>query len=269
MTVEENIEFGKKKKKVPKEERQIRVKEMLKLVNLEGYEKRKPKELSGGEQQRVSIARGLVNRPKVLLLDEPLSALDLKLRKKMQVELKILQKKLGITFIYVTHNQDEALTMSDRIALLHDGKIEQIDTPVNIYEHPQTVYVADFIGESNILDGKIIKITGNYARVKLFLDEEENIKVINNNFNVGDRVKIIVRPENFKILKTDENVNSIEVKIKEHIYDGSVTNIIAFAKNNQEIKITVPRNKTIVAKGEKTYIHWNINDSIVLGDYHE
>lgn len=266
MTVEDNIEFGLKMKKVPKEERRKKVKEMLKLVNLEGYENRKPKELSGGEQQRVSIARGLINRPKVLLLDEPLSALDLKLRKKMQVELKLLQKKLGITFIYVTHNQDEALTMSDRIALLHNGKIEQIDTPVNIYEHPKTVYVADFIGESNMFDGEIIDINGNYASVKLDLDETENIKVINNNFNVGDKVKVIVRPENFKILKADEKTNSIEVKIKEYIYDGSITNIIAKGKNNQEIKITVPRNKTIVAKGTITYIHWNINDSIVLGE---
>ena len=144
MTIEENIAFGLKMKKVPKDEIEKRVKKMIELVHLEGYEKRKPKELSGGEQKRVSIVRGLINNPKVLLLDEPLSALDLKLRKKMQIELKHLQKKLGITFIYVTHDQDEALSMSDRIVVLKEGKIEQIGTPVNIYEKPKTLYVADF-----------------------------------------------------------------------------------------------------------------------------
>lgn len=146
MTVFNNVAYGLTIKKVPKPEIQERVMEMLRLVQLEGFEKRKPDELSGGQKQRVAIARALVNRPKVLLLDEPLGALDLKLRKQMQIELKRLQKKLGITFIYVTHDQEEALTMSDRIAVMHDGVLEQLDVPMEIYEHPKTKFVAGFIG---------------------------------------------------------------------------------------------------------------------------
>ena len=152
MTVFNNVAYGLTIKKVPKPEIQERVMEMLRLVQLEGFEKRKPDELSGGQKQRVAIARALVNKPKVLLLDEPLGALDLKLRKQMQIELKRLQKKLGITFIYVTHDQEEALTMSDRIAVMHDGVLEQLDVPMEIYEHPKTKFVAGFIGESNIFD---------------------------------------------------------------------------------------------------------------------
>ena len=149
MNIYDNIAFGLRMKKVSEDEIKKRVNEMLELVHLEGYEHRFPRDLSGGEQQRVSLARGLVNRPKVLLLDEPLSALDLKLRKKMQIELKMLQRKLGITFIYVTHDQDEALSMSDRIVVLRNGKIEQIDSPTDIYDKPNSLYVAEFIGDAN------------------------------------------------------------------------------------------------------------------------
>ena len=159
MTVFNNIAYGLTIKKVPKAEINERVTEMLQMVQMEPYAKRKPDELSGGQKQRVAIARALVNNPKVLLLDEPLGALDLKLRKQMQIELKRLQKKLGITFIYVTHDQEEALTMSDRIAVMHDGILEQLDSPTEIYEHPKTRFVAGFIGESNIFDGKVIAKT--------------------------------------------------------------------------------------------------------------
>ena len=166
MTVFNNVAYGLTIKKVPKPEIQERVMEMLRLVQLEGFEKRKPDELSGGQKQRVAIARALVNRPKVLLLDEPLGALDLKLRKQMQIELKRLQKKLGITFIYVTHDQEEALTMSDRIAVMHDGILEQLDAPMEIYEHPKTKFVAGFIGESNIFDGKVTDKKDNVLTVQ-------------------------------------------------------------------------------------------------------
>ena len=142
MNVAENIGYGLKLKKVPKSEIRKKVSQMLELVQLEGYEKRKPSELSGGQKQRVAIARALVNNPKVLLLDEPLGALDLQLRRAMQIELKHLQKKLGITFIYITHDQEEAINMSDRIAVMKDGRIEQIGTPDEIYNHPKTSYVA-------------------------------------------------------------------------------------------------------------------------------
>ena len=151
MNVAENIGYGLKLKKVPKSEIRKKVSQMLELVQLEGYEKRKPSELSGGQKQRVAIARALVNNPKVLLLDEPLGALDLQLRRAMQIELKHLQKKLGITFIYITHDQEEAINMSDRIGVMHEGILEQLGTPNEVYYQPKTSYVADFVGNANIL----------------------------------------------------------------------------------------------------------------------
>ena len=160
MTVFDNIAFGLVEKKMDKKEIKKKVLEMLDLVQLHGFEKRKPSQMSGGQKQRVAIARALVNSPKVLLLDEPLGALDLKLRKQMQVELKRLQKKLGITFVYVTHDQEEALTMSDRIAVMHQGHFEQIGTAKEIYENPQTKFVASFIGESNIFEANVDTIEG-------------------------------------------------------------------------------------------------------------
>ena len=167
MNVAENIGYGLKLKKVPKNEIKKKVSQMLELVQLEGYEKRKPSELSGGQKQRVAIARALVNNPKVLLLDEPLGALDLQLRRAMQIELKHLQKKLGITFIYITHDQEEAINMSDRIAVMKDGRIEQIGTPYEIYNHPKTSYVATFVGNANILHGVVERVQGYNAVVKI------------------------------------------------------------------------------------------------------
>ncbi len=160
MTVEKNIAYGLKLKKLPKEEIAHKVREALQMVQLEGFEKRKPEELSGGQKQRVAIARAVVNQPKVLLLDEPLGALDLKLRRQMQTELKNLQQRLGITFIYITHDQEEAINMSDRIAVMRNGVFEQIGTPNEIYYHPKTSYVADFVGNANIFrkDGKTYAI---------------------------------------------------------------------------------------------------------------
>ena len=162
MSVGENIAYGLMIKKVPKGERERRVEEMLELVQLSGLGGRKPTQLSGGQRQRVALARALINNPKVLLLDEPLGALDLKLRQQMQVELKALQKRVGITFIFVTHDQEEALTMSDRIAVFNQGKIEQVGSPAEIYEHPATAFVAGFVGVSNLIRGEMAKrITGS------------------------------------------------------------------------------------------------------------
>lgn len=223
MTIEQNIAFGLKMKHVPKNEINKRVKEMLKLIKLDGYEKRKPNQLSGGEQQRVAIARALVNKPKVLLLDEPLSALDRKLQKQMEIELKRLQKKMGITFIYVTHNQDEALTMSDRIIILKNSKIEQCDTPENIYKHPKTLFVADFIGESNKFKGTIKSVTKD--RAVLALSKEHLIEIPNAGYKYKDTVNLIIRPEDFMV-KAKQSDETFTVTVKDSIYDGAITKVM-------------------------------------------
>ena len=197
LNVYENVEFGLKIAKVPEKERRQSVKEMLKLVGLSGYDRRHVNQLSGGQQQRVAIARALVNRPKVLLLDEPLGALDLKLRKEMQIELKRIQQALEITFIYVTHDQEEALTMSDRVVVMRDGNILQIGTPEDIYNEPCNAFVADFIGESNIIDGIMHKD---------FLVEFANdyFECVDKGFEPKERVQVVVRPEDFKIVPADK-----------------------------------------------------------------
>ena len=261
MTIEDNIGFGLKMKKVKKDEIKKRVNDMLELVHLLGYEKRKPKELSGGEQQRVSIARGLINNPKVLLLDEPLSALDQKLRKSMQIELKQLQKKLGITFIYVTHSQDEALTMSDRIVLLKDGKIEQVDTPVKIYEKPNSLYVADFLGESNLFNGKVVSKKDEFALVEL--EDGNIIKVIAPKVKVDDIVNIVIRPENIKLGVKKVKENCLFGVIKEQIYDGAYTNILVKV-GKKVIKTMFMGNDKIYSKKQEVFLTWDIEDAIVL-----
>ena len=219
MTVFNNIAYGLTIKKVPKAEINERVTEILRMVQMEPYAKRKPDELSGGQKQRVAIARALVNRPKVLLLDEPLGALDLKLRKQMQIELKRLQKKLGITFIYVTHDQEEALTMSDRIAVIHDGILEQLDSPTEIYERPKTRFVAGFIGESNIFDGKVIAKDGDVLTVET---AEGNLQVIGADFAVGEEMHVSIRPEYLEVSTSPVAGFTLEGKIKDFIYQGSV-----------------------------------------------
>ena len=177
MNVEENVCYSLKIKKTPKIDQESQVEEMLSTVKLTGYEKRKPSELSGGQRQRVALARSLINKPKILLLDEPLGALDLKLREQMQIELKNLQRQFQITFIYVTHDQQEALSMSDRIAIFNDGKIEQVDTPDNIYKNPKTAFVADFIGTTSLVSKQLAAELFNYNSA--FSIRPENIKINN------------------------------------------------------------------------------------------
>lgn len=211
MNIYENIAFGLKIKKLPKDEIDKKVREMLKMVSLEGFEKRSVDSLSGGQQQRVAIARALVNEPKVLLLDEPLGALDLKLRKEMQLELKKIQKRLGITFIFVTHDQEEALTMSDTIVVMNKGKIQQMGSPEDIYNEPANAFVADFIGESNILNGIML--------------EDYKVKFANNTFtcvdcgfNKNEDIDVVIRPEDIEITTPDKGM--LTGKVNSVIFKG-------------------------------------------------
>ena len=240
MNVAENIGYGLKLKKVPKSEIRKKVSQMLELVQLEGYEKRKPSELSGGQKQRVAIARALVNNPEVLLLDEPLGALDLQLRRAMQIELKHLQKKLGITFIYITHDQEEAINMSDRIAVMRDGRIEQIGTPDEIYNHPKTSYVATFVGNANILHGVVERVQGYNAVVKIGNDRV----IVNPGTNqqntearqylaAGEKVTLAVRSENILLQEgiitgdaDTDNRDAVDISVADDILDTHNTDSI-------------------------------------------
>lgn len=244
MNVAENIGYGLKLKKVPKSEIRKKVSQMLELVQLEGYEKRKPSELSGGQKQRVAIARALVNNPKVLLLDEPLGALDLQLRRAMQIELKHLQKKLGITFIYITHDQEEAINMSDRIAVMKDGRIEQIGTPDEIYNHPKTSYVATFVGNANILHGAAERIQGENAIVKIGNDRvivkletsQQNTEDTGGKQHLaaGEKVTLAVRSENILLQEAavigntgTDNGDTVDISVAGGISDIHDANSIS------------------------------------------
>ncbi len=244
MNVAENIGYGLKLKKVPKSAIRKKVSQMLELVQLEGYEKRKPSELSGGQKQRVAIARALVNNPKVLLLDEPLGALDLQLRRAMQIELKHLQKKLGITFIYITHDQEEAINMSDRIAVMKDGRIEQIGTPDEIYNHPKTSYVATFVGNANILHGAAESIQGQNAIVKIGNDKvivkletsQQNTEDTGGKQHLaaGEKVTLAVRSENILLQEAavigntgTDNGDTVDISVAGGISDIHDANSIS------------------------------------------
>jgi len=262
MTVKENIAFGLKMKKIDPQEIETRVNQMIKLVKLGDFENRYPSELSGGQQQRVALARGIVMRPKVLLLDESLGALDLKLKKQMQIELKRIQKKLGMTFIYVTHNQEEALTMSDRIVIINKGQIEQADTAINIYKNPKSLFVADFIGESNILKGTINQINSKYAKVDI--GDNILIDVPNKEYEVGDRVVLIIRPKDIR-LSLNNTKSGYKGIIKDNIYNGEITKFIVSISESIELKVN-DMNDIMYENGTKIYMTFDINDLIILRD---
>ena len=227
MTVFENVAFGLEMEGAEKEEIKKRVTHALGMVQLTGMERRRPKQLSGGQQQRVAVARALVKVPDVLLLDEPLGALDLKLRKEMQLELKALQQQLGITFVYVTHDQEEALTMSDRIAVMSKGKVQQIGTPVEIYERPANRFVADFIGESNFLEGRIKSLSKDEAAVFVpGLNAEVTGLPVSEGLVNGEEVVVSIRPEKVRITDKDaQNLNCFEGKITNTVYIGTDTHV--------------------------------------------
>jgi spermidine/putrescine transport system ATP-binding protein len=204
----ENVAFGLRRRKVDRSEIERRVRESLELVDLVGFDRRKPGQMSGGQQQRVALARALVNRPKVLLLDEPLGALDLKLRKQMQLELKRIQEDVGITFIYVTHDQEEAMTMSNRLAVMRHGKAEQVGPPEDVYENPQTEFVASFLGASNLLDGELKEQRNGTSTVLLTGGDPVSLPSERAPFGSGETVKVGVRPEKISIEPDDDRTSA-------------------------------------------------------------
>jgi len=236
MNVEENVAFGLKRQKISKAEIKTRVTKMLERVGLQGFEKKKVTELSGGQRQRVAIARSLVLKPSILLLDEPLGALDRKLREHMKIELKLLQKEIGTTFIYITHDQSEALVMSDKVAVMNKGRFEQIDTPKNLYKNPKTAFVAGFVGESNSFDienyeGGVLSLKSGWKLNKAQLDFKPT--------------KLFIRPEAF-ILNPVSNLDDIEIidmKIKTILFDGANTKLAAIILGSKdEVLISLPQN---------------------------
>ena len=270
MTIYDNVAYGLKMKKVPKKEIKERVLKMLEMVQLSGFEKRYPSQLSGGQKQRVAIAQALINRPKVLLLDEPLGALDLKLRKQMQLELKRLQKKLNITFIYVTHDQEEALTMSDRIAIMHDGVMDQIGSPTEIYERPATKFVATFIGETNVFDGTIRSIEGGKAVIGIENGEVTSSGSVeegdgkNTGFAVNEFVTVSVRPEKMHFSPKPVEGFTVPAVVRDYIYVGSVLKCIAVLPNGNEIKMEKLAGEELPPIGEKVFICWEPEDAVLI-----
>ncbi|WP_314907768.1 ABC transporter ATP-binding protein [Oribacterium asaccharolyticum] len=261
MTVFENVAYGPSIKKIPKEQIKKSVSEMLELVQMSGYESRKPDELSGGQKQRVAIARALINQPRVLLLDEPLGALDMKLRRQMQIELKRLQKKLGITFVYVTHDQEEAMTMSDRIAVMSDGLILQIDNPVEIYEKPKSRFVADFIGESNIFEGKIKTMEDGILHAEC---KQGDCLLYGKGFEAGEDIFISVRPEYLMLSKEEQEGFSLKAKIIDYVFMGTLVKAILLTEDGKEIKYSRFEKNQSLDIGDEVYLYWDYDKGVAI-----
>jgi spermidine/putrescine ABC transporter ATP-binding subunit len=257
MTVFDNVAYGLKLRKVSKSEIHTRVTEALEMVRLAGYEKRYPKELSGGQQQRVSLARALVIKPKVLLLDEPLSNLDAKLRQEMREEIVEIQKKVGITTIFVTHDQEEALAISDRIAVMYEGRIEQVDTPVAIYNHPQTDFVSRFIGEVNQIQGQVVEAL-NDNQCLVSLDGYEQVLSVHQ--PKDSVIDFYIRPEKIQI--SIENSDGLQVSVERKMFLGAKTRYILVNKEKQFIAdiSNVALNPDLVQEGKHVCIKWNPED---------
>jgi spermidine/putrescine transport system ATP-binding protein len=264
LTVFENVAFGLQRKRQAKDEIRRRVARALDMVELERLEDRRPAELSGGQQQRVALARALVLEPRVLLLDEPLAALDLKLRKQMQVELKKLQKELGISFIFVTHDQEEALTMSDRVVVMNAGRIEQIGRPEEIYEKPATEFVAGFIGVSNLIEGVVLGSEGEDSVVRI---GESRITVSTNGMSEGTRVRLLIRPEKISLsgATTGQALNGV---IASAVYLGESTQWKVRLSDDQEL-VVLEQNRMPSASiqsrvGERVSIGWDPSSVVIL-----
>jgi spermidine/putrescine transport system ATP-binding protein len=242
LSVRDNVAFGLQRKKVPKDDVRRRVEEELERVGLGAEINRRPSQLSGGQQQRVALARALVNRPKVLLLDEPLGALDLKLRKGLQLELKRIQTEVGITFVYVTHDQEEALTMSDRIAVMNRGRVEQVGGPEEVYERPATTFVAGFIGVSNLMPGEVTSASEGRGRVRL--DTGVEFETATDGIRPGERCHAVVRPEKLEIARAEDPAPdghpSVEGMVEASVYLGTATQIVVVLPGDVRMTVLVP-----------------------------
>jgi spermidine/putrescine transport system ATP-binding protein len=268
LNVFENVAFGLRRRSVGRAEVTRRVGEMLEIVDLAGREKRRPRALSGGQQQRVALARALVNRPSALLLDEPLGALDLKLRQAMQVELKRIQREVGITFVYVTHDQGEALTMSDRIAVMNDGVIEHLGTPRDIYEHPRTKFVAGFIGTSNLLSGQVSRVDGDLAVIEIGPDERIVLPAA---ARPGQTVELTVRPEKIEMRAEPLRSNATSVlagTVTEVVYLGTATNYTITTSTGADVVVFTQNASSadgIAVRGDRVWLSWAPQHSYAIG----
>ncbi len=267
LTVEENISFGLRMQKLPKPEIATRVQDVTNLVSLEGMEQRKPSQLSGGQRQRVALARAIVCQPKVLLLDEPLSALDAKLRHAMQVELKRLQKKLGITFIFVTHDQEEALTMSDRIAVVNKGRIEQLGKSSEIYHSPRTTFVANFIGQANILEATFVASEGSLTRLRLASDLE--VRVPSETIPAGvTNLLVSIRPEKVHLQKTKPVCEIVfEAEVADELFKGAIDELSLKTAGGLELTVVVANESATQETfhhGDKVFCGLHPSDIVVV-----
>lgn len=261
MNIFDNVAFGLVEKKTDKKVIAEKVNQMLEMVQLGKMGSRKPSQLSGGQKQRVAIARALANDPKVLLLDEPLGALDMKLRKRMQLELKALQKSLGITFIYVTHDQEEALTMSDRIVVMNKGKFEQIGTAREIYEHPKTKFVADFIGESNIFEAGVVE--NKDGIVKLVM-ENGHVQANGKDFIKDEIVYICVRPENVHISTTPAENFTLKGYVTDQIFVGNAVKTVVSLPNGDQVKVNMHPLAKPIEIGTLVNVFWDEDKAVVM-----
>lgn len=271
MTVFENVAFGLRCQKTPYTDIQTRVADVLKMVKLEKYAERKPNQLSGGQQQRVAIARAAVNRPRVLLLDEPLSSLDYRLRKTMQIELKQLQRTLGITFIFVTHDQEEALSMSDRVVVMQEGYIEQIGTPRQVYEDPANLKVATFIGEVNIFEATVSNTNGDRQVMVNILNKSRLAKSKRFSFQLGEKVHILIRPEDVRVWdhsEVDDTQDMFAGTVEEVIYKGTTVDLMVRLTNNQMIAATEffdeDDDRLEYKLGEQVWVNWTPGWEVIL-----
>ncbi|MDX6659937.1 MAG: putative spermidine/putrescine transport system ATP-binding protein, partial [Solirubrobacteraceae bacterium] len=276
MTVGENVQYGLRVKKVGKGERAERAADALKLVGLDGFEPRRPSQLSGGQRQRVALARALVNRPRVLLLDEPLGALDLKLRQRLQVELKRIQQEVGITFVYVTHDQDEALSMSDRIAVMDSGRVLQVGTPHEVYDEPDSRFVAGFVGVSNLLELEVEALDGDaVARLRLGRGDEVSADLDGRRIGVGVRVIVTIRPERIALAEGDPGAGGergchASGVVRESLYAGPTSRFVVGLDGGGELMVVRQNTDTSyqdaeALRGRAVTLSWNRQYTKIIG----